>query len=198
METAELSIDGRVYRGFALILREVLEELGVPAECLVYLCRGKPTPDGGLEGHVVINLKVPASETVPERHAFTELEVETSIDACVHSVSHSALRRVMRDAYERLKGGRFRLLPPALDLSQSTRKQLAAIDLAVLTEKDPYLVTSGLYILEVEQRNHYYRNILFEANESFLKMEQKAALRKAMFDLPHDSASSVRTSTRRG
>ena len=51
------------------------------------------------------------SETLPELHAFNELKVKTSVEACVQSVSRLTLRRVMRDAHEHLKNGLYRLLP---------------------------------------------------------------------------------------
>jgi hypothetical protein len=106
----ELLIDGLSYRGFAQMLYDILDELGVPTEQIEYVCRGDPGPDG-LQGHIIMHLKVPASEFVPELHAFEELQVETSIAACVRSISCSAVRRVMRDAHEYLKRGPYRLLP---------------------------------------------------------------------------------------
>ena len=51
------------------------------------------------------------SETLLELHTFQELEVETSIEACVQSVSRSALHHVMRDAHERLRRGLYLLFP---------------------------------------------------------------------------------------
>ena len=106
----ELPVDGLSYRCFAQILYDILEELGVPTEQIKYVCRGEPGPDG-LQGHIVIHLRVPVSETLPELHAFNELKVKTSVEACVQSVSRLTLRRVMRDAHEHLKNGLYRLLP---------------------------------------------------------------------------------------
>jgi hypothetical protein len=51
------------------------------------------------------------SETLLELHAFDELKVETSVEACVQSVSCSALHRMARDAHEHLKRRLYRLLP---------------------------------------------------------------------------------------
>jgi hypothetical protein len=69
-----------------------------------------------------MHLKVHASEFVPELHAFEDLQVETSVAACVQSISRLALCRVMRDAHEYLKRGPYHLLPQALYLTQSTRR----------------------------------------------------------------------------
>ena len=64
------------------MLYDVVEELGVPTEQVEYVCYGEPGPDE-LQGDIVIHLSVPVSETLPELHAFQELQVETSIAACV-------------------------------------------------------------------------------------------------------------------
>ena len=106
----ELPVDGLSYGGFTQMLRDVIKELGVPTKRIEYVCLGELGPDG-LQGHIVIHLRVPTSETTLELHAFHELEVETSVEACVQSVSHSALCHVMRDAHEHLKNGPYRLLP---------------------------------------------------------------------------------------
>ena len=107
------------------MLYDVLEELGVPIEQIEYIYRGELGPDG-LQVHIVIYLRVPASETLLELHAFQELEVETFVEACVQSISRSTLRRVMLDAHEHLKRGSYHLLPRALDRTQSTRRQVMA------------------------------------------------------------------------
>ena len=65
----ELPVDGLSYQGFAQMLYDVLEELGVPTEHVEYVYRGEPRPDG-LQGHIIIHLRVPSSETLPELHAF--------------------------------------------------------------------------------------------------------------------------------
>ena len=65
----ELPINGLSYWGFAQMLYNVLEELGVPTEQVEYVCCGEPGPDG-LQGHFVIHLRVPTSETLPKLHAF--------------------------------------------------------------------------------------------------------------------------------
>ena len=51
----ELLFDGGSYGGFALLLCEVLEELGVPTEQIKYVCHGEVGPEG-LQGHIVIHL----------------------------------------------------------------------------------------------------------------------------------------------
>jgi hypothetical protein len=61
---AELPVDRLAYRGFATILYDVLDSLGVPIEQIEYVCQGEPGPDG-FKGHIVVHLKVPASEFVP-------------------------------------------------------------------------------------------------------------------------------------
>ncbi|CAD6272196.1 unnamed protein product [Miscanthus lutarioriparius] len=78
----ELPVDGLSYRGFAQMLYDVLEELGVPTKKVEYIYRGELGPDE-LQGHIVIHLRVPGSETLPELHVFQELQVEISITACV-------------------------------------------------------------------------------------------------------------------
>jgi hypothetical protein len=52
-------------------------------------------------------------------HAFKEVAVETSVAACVQSVSCTALHSVMRDTHDYLQTGPYRLLPRALDLNQA-------------------------------------------------------------------------------
>jgi hypothetical protein len=113
----ELPVDGLAYRGFATILYDMLDSLGVPTEQIEYMCRGEPGPDG-FKGHIMVHLKVPASEFVPVLRAFKTLEVENSIASCVQCVSRTALRSVMRDAHDYLKTGLYRLLPAALDLNR--------------------------------------------------------------------------------
>jgi hypothetical protein len=113
----ELPVDGLAYRGFATMLYDMLDSLSVPTEQIEYVCRGEPGPDG-FKGHIVVHLKVPASEFVPVLRAFETLEVENSIASCVQYVSRIALRSVMRDAHDYLKTGLYRLLPAALDLNR--------------------------------------------------------------------------------
>jgi hypothetical protein len=114
----ELPMDGLAYRGFSIILYDVLDSLGVPIEKIEYVCRCEPRPDG-FKGHIVVHLKVPASEFVPVLRAFVTLEVENSIALCVQSVSHIALHSVMRDAHDYLKTRPYCLLPAVLDLNRS-------------------------------------------------------------------------------
>ena len=78
----ELPVDGLAYCGFATILYDVLDSLGVPIEKIEYVCQGEPGPDG-FKGHIMVHLKVPASEFVPVLRAFETLEVENSIASCV-------------------------------------------------------------------------------------------------------------------
>jgi hypothetical protein len=59
----------------------------------------------------VITIRVPTSETMLELHGITELDVETSIEACVQLVSRKALRHVLHDAREYLKDGPYHLRP---------------------------------------------------------------------------------------
>jgi hypothetical protein len=74
----ELPVDGLAYHGFTMILYDVLDSLGVPIEKIKYVCRGEPRPDG-FKGHIVVHLKVLASEFVPVLRAFETLEVETPL-----------------------------------------------------------------------------------------------------------------------
>ena len=43
--TIELPVDGLSYRGFAQMLYNILEEVGVPTKKIEYVCRGKLGPD---------------------------------------------------------------------------------------------------------------------------------------------------------
>jgi hypothetical protein len=67
--TIELPIDSPSYRGFDHMLYDVLEEHGVPTERIKYIYHGEPGPDR-LQGHILIHLRVPTSETLSELHAF--------------------------------------------------------------------------------------------------------------------------------
>jgi hypothetical protein len=95
----------------------------------------------------VVHLKVPASDFIPVMCAFETLEVENSIASCVQSVSHTALRSVMRDAHDYLKTGPYRLLPAALDLNRFLEPQITATDCVVRDEVDPCLRASAQYII---------------------------------------------------
>jgi hypothetical protein len=139
----ELAVDARDYRGFATILYGVLDSLGVPIERIMCVCRGEAGPDGLLQGHVVVHLWVPTSAYVPVLHAFEEVAVETSVAACVQSVSHMALHSVMRDAHDYLQTRPYRQLPRALNLNQVTVPQDAAADYAACVEVDPCLSASA-------------------------------------------------------
>jgi len=176
---AELPVDGLAYRGFATILYDVLDSLGVPTEQIEYVCRGEHGPDG-FKGHIVVHLKVPASEFVPVLRAFETLEVENSIASCVQSISRTALRSVMRDAHDYLKTGPYRLLPAALDLNRFSEPQITAADRAACDEVDPclrasaqYIIAQDRYIMDVEMQNRRHRDLLFRCDEEFLKVEHK-------------------------
>ena len=67
--TVGLPVYGLSYRGFAQILYDVLEEVGVPTEQIEYVYRGDLGLNG-LQGHIIIHLKVPMGETLLELHAF--------------------------------------------------------------------------------------------------------------------------------
>ncbi|CAD6231341.1 unnamed protein product [Miscanthus lutarioriparius] len=165
----ELPVDGLAYHGFAMILYDVLDSLGVPTEKLEYVCRGEPGPDG-FKGHIVVHLKVPASEFVPMLRAFETLEVENSIASCVQSVSRTALRSVMRDAHDYLKTGPYCLLAAALDLNRFSELQITTADSAA---HDEYIIAQDRYIMDVEMQNRRYRDLLFRCDEEFLKLECK-------------------------
>ena len=51
------------------MLYDILEELGVPTKQVECVCCGESGPHG-LQGHIIIHLRVPASETLLELHAF--------------------------------------------------------------------------------------------------------------------------------
>jgi hypothetical protein len=134
-------MDGLSYRGFTMILYDMLDSLVIPTEQIEYVCRGEPGPDG-FKGHIVVHLKVPASKFVPVLRAFETLEVENSIALCVQSISRIALRSVMHDAHDYLKTGPYRLLPAALDLNRFSEPQITAADHATRDEVDPCLRAS--------------------------------------------------------
>jgi hypothetical protein len=141
----ELPMDGLAYRGFAMILYDVLDSLGVPTEQIEYMYRGEPGPDG-FKGHIVVHLKVPTSEFIPVLCAFETLEVENSTASCIQSVSRTTLRSVMRDAHDYLKTEPYRLLPTALDLNRFLEPQITAADRATRDEVDPYLRAFAQYM----------------------------------------------------
>jgi hypothetical protein len=103
-----------------MILYRVLDSLGVPTKGITCVCQGEARPNGLLQGHVVVHIWVPASAYMPVLHTFEEVAVETSVAACVLSVSRMALRSVMRDVHDYLQTGPYRLLPCALNLNQVT------------------------------------------------------------------------------
>jgi hypothetical protein len=149
-------MDGLAYHGFATILYDVLDSLGIPTEKIEYVCWGEPGPDR-FKGHIMVHLKVPASEYVPVLHAFKTLEVENSIASCVQSVSCTTLRSVMRDAHDYPKMGPYRLLPAALDLNRFLEPQITAINRAARDKVDPclrafaqYIIAQDRYIVDVE------------------------------------------------
>ena len=98
----EMVVDAQQYGGFVPVLYDVLTELGVPTEPIRYACRGEARPDGQLQGHIVINLTVPASATLPGVAAFQELSIETSVVNCVQAVTRQALRHMVQDAWEHI------------------------------------------------------------------------------------------------
>jgi hypothetical protein len=175
---AELPVDGLAYRGFTMILYDVLDSLGVPIEQIEYVCLGEPRPDK-FKGHIVVHLKVPTSEFVLVLRAFETLEVENSIASCVQSVSSTTLRSLMRDAHDYLKIGPYRLLPAALDLNRFSEPQITAVDRATRDEVNPclrastqYIITQDSYIMDVEMQNCRYRDLLFHCDVEFLRVEE--------------------------
>ena len=195
MLIVEMAVDAQQYGGFVPLLYDVLTELGVPTEPIRYVCRGEAGPDGQLQGHIVINLTVPASTTLPGVAAFQELAIETSVANCVQAATRQALRHVVQDTWEHIQGGRFRLLPRVLDLTYvegATVRVLAADQLAQ-EETDPCLQFSGRYILAqdryitaVETENKRYRDLVFTADH-VIEMEQvkKKILRDAILTERH-------------
>jgi hypothetical protein len=158
--------------GFAMILYGVLDLLGVPTERITCVCRGEARLDRLLQGHVVVHLWVPASAYVPVLHTFEEVAVETSVAACVQSISRMALRSVIRDAHDYLQTRPYRLLPRALNLNQVTVPQDAAADDAARVEVDPclsasaqYILAQDHYIMEVESQNHSLRDFQFQRDD---------------------------------
>jgi hypothetical protein len=175
----ELPVDGLAYRGFAMILYDVLDSLGVPTEQIKYVCRGEPGPDG-FKGHIMVHLKVPASKFVLVLRAFETLEVGNSIASCVQSVSRIALRSVMHDAHDYLKTGPYHLLSAALDLNRFSEPQISTADRATRDEVNPclrasaqYIIAQDRYIMDVEMQNRRYQDLLFCCDKEFLKVERK-------------------------
>jgi hypothetical protein len=67
-----------------------------------------------------------------------------------------------------------------LDLTQSTKRQVLAADKATHVEEDPciqaygqYILYQDRYIMEVEMQNRRYRDMLFQADDTFLEEEKK-------------------------
>jgi hypothetical protein len=101
----ELPVDGLANRGFAMILYDVLDSLGIPTEKIKYVCRGEPGPDG-FKGHIVVHLTVPASEFVPVLRAFETLEVEKhrgirklALEACCNTMDKLAVEAAITTTY---------------------------------------------------------------------------------------------------
>jgi hypothetical protein len=117
---------------------------------------------------------------VPVLHTFKEVAVETSVAACVQSVSCTALRNMMRDAHDYLQTGPYRLLPRALDLNQVTAPQATTADRTARVEVDPCLSTSAQYILaqdryimEMESQIRSLRDFQFQRNDVLAQEEWK-------------------------
>jgi len=191
----EMVVDAQQYGGFVPMLYDVLTELGVPTEPIRYVCRGEAGPDGQLQGHIVINLTVPASATLPGVAAFQELSIETSVVNCVQAVTRQALCHMVQDTWEHIQGGWFRLLPHVLDLTyvEGATVRVLAADQLDQGETDPCLRFSGRYILAqdryitaVETENKGYRDLMFTADH-VLDMEQrkKKILRDAILTERH-------------
>lgn len=88
--STELVIDGESYGDFAQLLRMVLQELSVRTELIEYVYCREMGPNG-LEGYFNVTIKIPVIEVVPELHAITTCEEETSLTTTIGSVSCSAL-----------------------------------------------------------------------------------------------------------
>lgn len=135
-----------------------------------------------------MTLHVPASDTLPDVKAFTNLEVEMTVDTCVQSVSRSELRHICRDARHYLDGGSYHLLPRVLDLTADSETQALEHEWSIFQEADHCLKVTGHYVLaqdrftlELELRNRRYRSMMFEADEALVKYEwDKVALRETI------------------
>jgi predicted transcriptional regulator len=164
--------------GFVPLLFDVLEHLGVQTQFATCVCRGEAAP-GGLKGHIVVDLRIPASTTHPDLPAFGKVEVETSVEACIQSVCRIALRHICRDAHAYLRDTPYRLLPRALDQTQRAHRQIVEADHAAYNAGDPCLEVMSHYVLhqdrfitEITGQNRAYRNLVFDAETKLGEQEQ--------------------------
>jgi len=197
--TVEMPVELSAHGGFPKMLLEVLTMLGVPTERIECFCRGEAGPAGGFQGHLVIHLRVPASETVPELRAFDDLDVEMSVEACIQSVCRTALRHVCRDAYPYLRGGPYHLLPRAVDPALGSRRLAVVADCAAFTEGNPcldvmsrYVLSQDRYIGEIESQNRSYRSLLLETEE---RVREKERVAQELYEEAIRERTSFRTST---
>ena len=96
-----LPIDDKLHDGYAQVRHEVLVELSVPLEKCWYSCHYRVGPNGPKD-YFQVTVQILACKEVPELQPFTNCEAESTITSIVQYVSRSALRFVMRDAYEHL------------------------------------------------------------------------------------------------
>lgn len=184
----EIEVDGMEHGGFAQILREVLEELGVRSKQIKYYCMGDRGPDNTLQGQITVTIHIPASETLPTIRSFAKFEVESMVAECIQSVSHSTLRRVARDARAYLEHGPYHLLPRAADRTEGPLSLVFATDLLPTSEENlclevmrRYALAQDCYIKELEARNRECRHVAYRADEVIMKMEQdKERLQKCI------------------
>ena len=116
-----LPIDDKLHNGYAKVLREVLEELGVPREKCQYSCHCRVGPNG-LKDYFLVTVQILACKDMPELQPYTNYEAESTITSVVQYASWSALRFVMCDAYKHLKSGPYRLLSRALNTLENTKE----------------------------------------------------------------------------
>ena len=137
-----LPIDDKLHDGYTHVLHEVLEELGVPREKCRYSCHYRVGPNG-LEDYFLVTIQIFACKEVSELQPFTNCEAESTITSAVLYASRSALRFVMRHAYECLKSGPYHLLPRALNTLENAKGQWEEAEGAVISKEDTYSTRTG-------------------------------------------------------
>ena len=80
LDHTKLTFDLCELWGFAQTLCRVLITLGVPDELIKVTCTEKLAQEGGIKGPIVASVEFLASTTLPSVLAFTELNIEDTVE----------------------------------------------------------------------------------------------------------------------